>query len=47
MLVRDEHKVYEQVIVGEQGCSATGCLAHAKRKFDELLRDNGKSTVAT
>ncbi|MGJ7542320.1 IS66 family transposase [Variovorax sp. LT1R16] len=26
---------------------AAGCLAHARRKFDELLRDNGKSAVAT
>ncbi|MCB4363316.1 transposase [Hydrogenophaga taeniospiralis] len=23
-----------------------GCLAHARRKFDELLREGGKSAVA-
>ena len=25
--------------------TAAGCLAHARRKFDELLRDAGKSAV--
>ena len=26
---------------------AAGCLAHARRKFDELLREGGRSAVAT
>ncbi|WP_341888900.1 transposase [Variovorax sp. YR752] len=38
---------YEQVMTAEHGRIAAGCLAHARRKFDELLRDNGKSAVAT
>ena len=46
-LVRDEYKAYERVIVAEPGRTAAGCLAHARRKFDELLRDNGRSAVAT
>jgi hypothetical protein len=46
-LVHDEYKAYEQVIVAEPGRIAAGCLAHARRKFDELLRDNGRSAVAT
>lgn len=46
-LVRDEYKAYEQVMAAEPGRIAAGCLAHARRKFDELLRDNGKSAVAT
>jgi len=45
--VRDEYKVYERVMTAEPGRIAAGCLAHARRKFDELLRDNGKSAVAT
>jgi transposase len=47
MLVHDEYRAYEQVIVAEPGRIAAGCLAHARRKFDELLRDNGRSAVAT
>jgi transposase len=46
-LVRDEYKAYERVIVAEPGRTAAGCLVHARRKFDELLRDNGRSVVAT
>lgn len=46
-LVRDEYKAYEQVMAAQPGRIAAGCLAHATRKFDELLRDNGKSAVAT
>ncbi|MDP9912243.1 transposase [Variovorax boronicumulans] len=46
-LVRDEYKAYEQVMMAEHGRIAAGCLAHARRKFDELLRENGKSAVAT
>ncbi len=40
-------KAYEHVMAAEPGRVAAGCLAHARRKFDELLRDNGKSAVAT
>lgn len=29
------------------GRVAAGCLAHARRKFDELIRDGGKSVVVT
>ena len=46
-LTRDEYKAYEQVIGAKPGRTAAGCLAHARRKFDELLRDNGRSAVAT
>ncbi|WP_199033464.1 transposase, partial [Ralstonia sp. ASV6] len=28
------------------GRVAAGCLAHARRKYDELLRNQGHSTVA-
>ncbi|RYF51572.1 MAG: hypothetical protein EOO38_02870 [Cytophagaceae bacterium] len=46
-LVRDEYQACERVIGAESGRIAAGCLAHARRKFDELLRDNGRSAVAT
>ena len=43
-LVRDEHKGYESVFkIG--GRVAAGCLAHARRKFDELIKIN-QSPVA-
>ena len=45
-LVRDEYKAYESVMSAEPGRTAAGCLAHARRKFDELLLDSGKSAVA-
>ena len=41
-LVQDKYKACEQVIGAEPGRTAVGCLAHARRKFDELLRDNGQ-----
>jgi len=43
-LVRDEFKGYESVLKLEQRTGA-GCLAHARRKFDELLK-TGHSPVA-
>lgn len=45
-LVRDEYAAYDKVIVDQPGRIPAGCLAHARRKFDELLRDGGKSAVA-
>ena len=43
-LVRDEFKGYETVLkIG--GRTAAGCLAHARRKFDELIKVN-QSPVA-
>ena len=44
-LVRDEFKGYESVLKLE-GRTAAGCLAHARRKFDELVKVN-QSPVAT
>jgi transposase len=44
-LVRDEFKGYESVLKLE-GRTAAGCLAHARRKFDELIKVN-QSPVAT
>ena len=46
-LVRDEYKAYDSVISAQPGRIAAGCLAHARRKFDELLREGGRSAVAT
>ncbi len=46
-LVRDEYKAYDSVMSAVPDRVAAGCLAHARRKFDELLRDGGKSAVAT
>jgi transposase len=43
-LVRDEFKGYESVLKLE-GRTAAGCLAHARRKFDELIKVN-QSPVA-
>jgi transposase len=41
-LVRDEYKAYETVLDAAKypGRTAAGCLAHARRKFDELLKAN-------
>jgi transposase len=44
-LVRDEYKAYDSVVKLHDR-QAAGCLAHARRKFDELLKDNN-SPVAT
>ena len=38
-LVRDEYKAYDSVIGAEPERFAAGCLTHARRKFDELLRE--------
>ena len=43
-LVRDEFKGYESVLK-QDGRTAAGCLAHARRKFDELIKVN-QSPVA-
>ena len=43
-LVRDEFKGYESVLE-QNGRTAAGCLAHARRKFDELIKVN-QSPVA-
>lgn len=45
-LVRDEYKAYDSVIGAQPGRIAAGCLAHARRKFDELLLEGGQSAVA-
>ena len=46
-LVRDEYSAYETVLDAKTspGRIAAGCLAHARRKFDELIKANA-STVA-
>ena len=44
-LVRDEYSAYDSV-VKLHGRKAAGCLAHARRKFDELIKDS-RSPVAT
>ena len=44
-LVRDEFKGYESVLKLD-GRTAPGCLAHARRKFDELVKIN-QSPVAS
>ena len=46
-LIRDEYAAYDRVVQAVPGRVAAGCLAHARRKYDELLRDGGKSAVAT
>ena len=43
-LVRDEFKGYESVLK-QDGRAGAGCLAHARRKFDELIKVN-QSPVA-
>ena len=44
-LVRDEYSAYDSVVRLHER-RAAGCLAHARRKFDELIKDN-RSPVAT
>lgn len=46
-LVRDEYGAYDSVVdpTKHPGRSAAGCLAHARRKFDELIKHNA-SVVA-
>jgi len=44
-LVRDEYPAYETVLDGYPGRMAAGCLAHARRKFEELGKA-GTSVVA-
>ncbi|MBN8748045.1 MAG: IS66 family transposase [Variovorax sp.] len=46
-LTRDEYAAYDRVIDAVPGRVAAGCLAHARRKFDELIRDGGVSAVAS
>ena len=46
-LVRDEYAAYDSVVRAVPGRMAAGCLAHARRKFEELLRNAGKSAVAS
>lgn len=45
-LVRDEYKAYDSVIQAVPGRIAAGCLAHARRKFDELLLAGATNAVA-
>ena len=44
-LVRDEYKAYEKVLE-VHGRKAAGCLAHARRKFDELIKNNASPVGA-
>lgn len=44
-LVRDEYSAYDSVARLHER-KVAGCLAHARRKFDELIKDN-RSPVAT
>lgn len=44
-LVRDEFSGYEAVLSVE-GRIAAGCLAHARRKFDELVKANASEVAA-
>jgi len=46
LLVRDEYAAYDSVDKAAPGRMAAGCLAHARRKFEELLINTGKSAVA-
>jgi transposase len=46
-LVRDEYKAYDSVVAAVPGRMAAGCLAHARRKFCELLSAGVTSAVAT
>ena len=45
-LVRDEFKGYESVLK-QDGRTGAGCLAHARRKFDELIKVNHGSCQAS
>lgn len=47
-LVRDEYAGYDSALDPERwpGRIGAGCLAHARRKFDELLKAGGGSSVA-
>ena len=45
-LVRDEYKAYDSVVAAGPGRIAAGCLAHARRKFCELLSAGVTSAVA-
>ena len=45
-LVRDEYAAYDSVLNAKPGRIGAGCLAHARRKFEELARDN-TSAVST
>lgn len=45
-LVRDEYAAYKTLIIAQLGRIPIGCLARARRRFDELLRDGGTSAVA-
>ncbi|MBP0621024.1 IS66 family transposase [Cupriavidus consociatus] len=45
-LVRDEYAAYDSALQANPGGIAAGCLAHARRRYDELLRNQGGSTVA-
>jgi transposase len=44
-LVRDEFSGYE-VVLSVQGRVGAGCLAHARRKFDELVKANASDVAA-
>ena len=44
-LVRDEYKGYESVVALHDR-QAAGCLAHARRKYDELFKDKGSPVAA-
>jgi transposase len=44
--VRDEYAAYDSVLQAQPGRIAAGCLAHARRKYDELLLDVGTAAVA-
>ena len=45
-LVRDEFSGYEVVVVSDETRIAAGCLAHARRKFDELVKANASEVAA-
>ena len=45
-LVRDEFSGYEVVMVSDATRVAAGCLAHARRKFDELVKANASEVAA-
>jgi transposase len=47
-LVRDEYAGYDSALDAQSwpGRIGAGCLAHARRKFDELLKAGGGSSVA-